>query len=137
MIPITAAGGVVYQQKEDHYEVLLIYRNGVWDLPKGTREPGEDVEECAQREVAEETGIPWVDIDRFLTKTEHTYKRTKNTYRKTTHWFSMIPDETNDFTPQTEEGIEQVRWFEIQQAEQKVGYDNLKEVLRSFKDSID
>ena len=38
-------------------EFLIIKRNGVWDLPKGKLEKGEDFETAALREVEEETGL--------------------------------------------------------------------------------
>ena len=50
---VTAAGGLVSNRRGDY---LLISRNGLWDLPKGHQEPGEDIEICAIREVQEETG---------------------------------------------------------------------------------
>jgi 8-oxo-dGTP pyrophosphatase MutT (NUDIX family) len=37
-------------------EVLFIFRNGKWDLPKGNRK-GEEIEDTAMREVEEETGV--------------------------------------------------------------------------------
>ena len=49
-----AGGGLVYNQKG---EVLFIFRNGKWDLPKGGIEIGEDIEYTALREVEEETGV--------------------------------------------------------------------------------
>lgn len=38
-------------------KMLLIQRNGRWDLPKGKVEPGETLLQAALREVEEETGI--------------------------------------------------------------------------------
>ena len=43
-------------------EFLSIYRNGVWDLPKGKLEKGEDFQSAAVREVEEETGMTEVDL---------------------------------------------------------------------------
>src|SRR6478752_5737606 len=54
---IEAAGGLVYTPNE---EVLLIFRKGKWDLPKGKLDDGEELETCAIREVEEETGIQHV-----------------------------------------------------------------------------
>ena len=52
---IEAAGGVVVN---DCGQWLMIRRNGRWDLPKGHLECGERIEECAAREIEEETGVP-------------------------------------------------------------------------------
>jgi len=51
---INAGGGVVLNEKG---EFLVIQRNGVWDLPKGKMEKGEDFETTALREVEEETVV--------------------------------------------------------------------------------
>ena len=48
---IQAGGGVT---SDPEGRLLLIFRNGRWDLPKGKLEPGEQIEECAVREVSEE-----------------------------------------------------------------------------------
>ena len=52
----TLTGASTGSQKEARY--LFIQRNGLWDLPKGHQEPGEDIRATALREVSEETGIP-------------------------------------------------------------------------------
>ena len=50
---LEAAGGVVYNQEQS---MLMIFRNGIWDLPKGKIERGEDPEMAAIREIFEECG---------------------------------------------------------------------------------
>src|SRR5215204_4522110 len=45
---IKAAGGLVVN---DDRHLLLIFRRGKWDLPKGKLDPGESLETCALREV--------------------------------------------------------------------------------------
>lgn len=134
--PVTAAGGLVYrQQNGDQPQVLLIFRNGIWDLPKGKRED-ETVEECAVREVTEEIGISKLpQIEHPLTETYHEYERDGVRFGKTTHWFSMQLPEPIDsgFDPQAEEGIEKVKWASLPKAKKMVGYENLVEVLKAFE----
>jgi 8-oxo-dGTP diphosphatase len=56
---VRASGGVPTRQGEHGLEVLVVHRPRYddWTFPKGKREPGETDEECALREVEEETGL--------------------------------------------------------------------------------
>ena len=56
---VKAAGGIVYNANN---ELLMIYRNNKWDLPKGKIEKGETPKQCALREVEEETGVEKLKI---------------------------------------------------------------------------
>ena len=38
-------------------KLLMIFRRGKWDLPKGKLDKGETFERCAVREIEEETGF--------------------------------------------------------------------------------
>ncbi|MEX0274790.1 MAG: NUDIX hydrolase, partial [Flavobacteriaceae bacterium] len=72
---VTAGGGLVRNQKG---KVLFIYRNDKWDLPKGKLDKGETIEECAIREVEEETGVKDLRIEHLLKTTYHIFKRNGN-----------------------------------------------------------
>lgn len=134
--PVTAAGGVVFKGIDNaEPTILLIFRRGVWDLPKGKLEEGETVEECAVREVAEEVGVSILpEIVFQLPQTYHEYEQDGVHYGKTTHWFGMkFPEEANlNFAPQTEEDIEKVSWLSLNKAQTLVGYKNLLDVLKTF-----
>ena len=105
---VLAAGGLV---RNSENKILFIYRNSYWDLPKGKAEEGEDMEECARREVAEECGFEVEEIRSKLPCTYHIYFHKKGFVLKETHWFEMFSDFNGKFTPEKEEGIEEVRWF--------------------------
>ena len=123
-----AGGGKVYN---DENEILFIYRNGCWDLPKGKIEKGESIEECAIREVKEETGINGVEITRFLKKTYHVFKRGGEYRLKLTYWFEMVSDYDDKLIPQLEEGITKVKWKspkKVRKALQK-SYGNITELF--------
>lgn len=132
LIPVTAAGGVVYRETGKDVFILLIFRNNVWELPKGQLDSGESIESCAAREVAEETGIPEPEIGFPLITTTHAYEMNGKHYEKTTHWFAMHSD-ASVFIPQTKEGITQVSWALLDEAQKMVGYENLRAVLKDFK----
>lgn len=135
MIELIAAGGVLYRQSAGDREVLLIFRNGVWDLPKGKKEEHESEEECACREVAEEVGIPRPHAESYLRQTYHEYEQAGESYGKTTHWYRMHTD-ANNFSPEAAEGITDVAWVTLAEAKKRVGYKNLRDVLEKFEKSI-
>jgi ADP-ribose pyrophosphatase YjhB (NUDIX family) len=108
---IQAAGGVV--RTNDH-ELLLIFRNQKWDLPKGKLDEGESLESCAVREVQEETGLQKIRIEQPVTVTYHTYHQDGKHILKESHWYLMSGDNKSVLTPQTEEGIDKCEWVPIE-----------------------
>ena len=102
-----AAGGVVTNKQG---KVLFIYRNDKWDLPKGKLDKGESIEECALREVEEETGVKKLKIENFLKTTYHIFKRNGKYRLKEVHWFAMKTSFEGELVGQLEEGIEKVKW---------------------------
>lgn len=112
---IDAAGGVV-KNKNDEY--LLIYRRGKWDLPKGKVDKGESYQQAAIREVIEETGLKDVSLDRPLISTYHTYPFKNKIALKKTYWFSMDYLGDDAPVPETEEDIEEARWFKASELEE-------------------
>lgn len=134
IIPVVAAGGVLYKE-HPNLQVVLIFRRGVWDLPKGKVEDNETIKACAVREVTEEIGLSvYPNIVQPLQHTYHEYERGGDRYGKTTHWFAMQTEGEDAvvFEPEKEEGIERVEWASLEEAIKQVGYDNLVDVLESF-----
>ncbi len=120
-----AGGGLVYNKKG---EVLFIFRNGKWDLPKGGTEKFEEMEKTAMREVEEETGVGKLKIIKKLQKTYHIFKR-NGTYRlKITNWYEMFTDDEKNPIPQENEGIEKVAWLNKVQVKEalKNSFENIK-----------
>ena len=105
---IEAAGGLVYS---DDNQLLMIFRNDKWDLPKGKLEVGENINECAIREVKEECGVDNLVIIKPLKDTYHTYEMNGFAILKRTYWFKMKTDFTTNLIPQLEEGITKVEWI--------------------------
>jgi 8-oxo-dGTP pyrophosphatase MutT (NUDIX family) len=104
---IVAAGGVVLNEQN---ELLMIFRRGKWDLPKGKLENNEPVELCAERETKEETGLTELQFRRFLKTTYHTYTEKKQLVLKETHWFLFSTPGVPRLIPQTEEDIFKAEW---------------------------
>ena len=105
---INAAGGLV---QNNAGEYLLIHRNGLWDLPKGKQEEGEDIALTALREVEEECGITGLEQGELICITHHTYHMHGLHMLKHTWWYQMkYSGDCSTLTPQLEEGIQQCKW---------------------------
>ncbi|NND63358.1 MAG: NUDIX hydrolase [Flavobacteriaceae bacterium] len=122
---VKAAGGLVYNDKK---EILFIYRNDKWDLPKGHIEKGESYEKAAVREVEEETGLQNVVVKKFITKTYHVFKRNGKFKLKATYWYEMFTTYDGPLKPEKSEGIKKAKWknFEKTQKALRDSYENIK-----------
>lgn len=110
---VAAAGGLVQNEKK---EMLLIFRRGKWDLPKGKLDKAETLESCAVREVEEETGLEKIKLLSPLSISYHTYHEGARFILKESHWFNMKVSGNQKLVPQTEEDIHEIRWVTIHEA---------------------
>lgn len=130
---IPAAGGAIFNDKG---QVLMIFRRGSWDLPKGKIEEDESIEEAALREVAEEVGLRDVEILEALPTTFHTYKNKKGKRcLKPSYWFKMQSQST-DVILQTEEEIEGSLWIKPKKflKSDMIAYGSINDVLKNLVD---
>jgi len=125
---VVAGGGKVYNKNGD---ILFIYRNGKWDLPKGKIEGNETIEQTAIREVSEETGVNGLEITKPLETTYHIFKRNGRYKIKITHWFEMKTQFTGNLWPQENEGITKVEWLNAVQTTKALenSYANIKVLM--------
>lgn len=125
---IQAAGGVVLNETGD---VLLIKRQGKWDLPKGKKDDEERIEDAAVREVMEECGVKKLKLGEFITKSYHTYQIEAGRVLKTTYWYFMQLKQSENFKPQEEENITEVEWFKIKDLniDELDTYNSIRDVL--------
>ncbi len=105
---VTACGGLVKNKKG---EILLIFRRGKWDLPKGKLDENETLLQCAVREVREETGLTHIETGEEINTTYHTYVDFGKHILKESHWYKMLAPGEDALTPQTEEDITEIRWI--------------------------
>jgi ADP-ribose pyrophosphatase YjhB (NUDIX family) len=122
---VVAGGGKVYNQEGD---VLFIYRNEKWDLPKGKTEGKETIETTAMREVEEETGVSGLEITKPLHTTYHIFKRNGKHRIKVTYWFEMKTTFDGKLFPQEDEGITNVAWLNQEEQTKALGnsYANIR-----------
>lgn len=122
---VEAAGGLVYNKRK---EILFIYRNARWDLPKGHVEKNESFEEAAMREVTEETGVTGLEITRLIDKTYHVFQRNGKFKLKATYWYQMYSNFEGELEPQKKEGIKKAKWKNFEQSQKALqdSYENIK-----------
>lgn len=126
---IHAAGGVV----DKGGKILLIFRKGFWDIPKGKQDKGESKRECAAREVEEETGVK-VSVEKKINATWHTYTSNKKYVLKRTHWYVMKCLDDSNMAPQTIEGIDEVRWMNLAELRAALynSYRSIRVVIQEY-----
>lgn len=127
--PIEAGGGVVVNEAG---AVLMIYRRGKWDLPKGKCDEGEAIAECAVREVSEETGLQNLQLGEKICDTYHIYSQKKQNLLKCTTWYKMKGTSKDVLQPQQEENIQEARWIPAADLRPLVykSYEAIREVLQ-------
>jgi len=133
MQKIIAAGGIVTNTEG---KILMIFRRGKWDLPKGKLDKGETIAECAVREVEEETGLKDIHLGNFLLTTDHHYQDPwlNTEVIKETHWFIMKIIGEQKLIPQTEEDITDIKWVNREELNAclQLTYSNIVTVIEKF-----
>ncbi len=130
-MPEISAGAVLYRETEREFQVIIYSRKNAsqWCLPKGKIEKDETREEAAIREVKEETGLEGQIIE-HLKDVYYSYadKRRKLHLNKTVHYFLMKYCQGDINTDDA--GVEDVLWVDIDEAIEKVTFENEKQILR-------
>jgi 8-oxo-dGTP pyrophosphatase MutT (NUDIX family) len=128
---IKAGGGIVTNVNGD---LLMIFRRGKWDLPKGKLDKGETIEACALREVTEETGVHNLKLGKLVSVTKHEYFDTYQNQEviKESHWYRMTVHGVPTLIPQTEEDITAIEWTKPSDIASRLmnSFETIKSVLR-------
>lgn len=139
---VRAAGCIV---SDGEGNMLLICRNGRWDLPKGKVEPGETLAQAALRETLEESGIECtIAPGSRPIKTYHVFKWgmrarradfPKGWHLKQTSWFGACCTSLRPAgLAQQEEGIAAVEWVSPDEWYRRLqhSYGTLKTLSRQW-----
>lgn len=127
-VGVPAAGGVVWRAGVDgRPEILLIHRPRYddWSFPKGKRDKGETDEECALREVEEETGYR-VSLGHELPTTEYPDKRGRR--KRVRYWEMTTPRGVFNVNDE----VDAIRWLTGREARQVLTYERDRRVLDAF-----
>ena len=118
---VRAAGGIVARAGD----VLLVHRPRYddWTFPKGKADEGEADEDCALREVHEETGLRCA-LGEEIGATEYVDAKGRP---KRVRWWRMEPVADDGFTPNDE--IDELRWLEREPARALLTYDRDRALL--------
>ena len=126
---VRAAGGVVWRRGPNGLEVLLIHRPryGDWSFPKGkAKGEAESDEETAVREVEEEVGLR-LEPGPELESTR--YRDSKGRRKIVRYWAMELPDGEDAIAG---DGVDEVRWAGLDEAEQQLTWDRDVVVLDSL-----
>jgi 8-oxo-dGTP diphosphatase len=117
---VKASGGVVTRDGD----VALVHRPRYddWSFPKGKLDPGETWEECALREVREETGLTC----RLGDELPPTSYRDNKGRAKVVRYWRMEPLE-GEFVPSDE--VDELRWLAPDDAADLLSYEHDRELL--------
>lgn len=129
---VKAAGGLVTNPAN---EILMILRRGKWDLPKGKLDPGETLEQCAIREVEEETGLKDLQLLQHLITTYHTYHESGKFILKESYWYGMHTTDQQTLIPQAAEQITEACWVKTSEIAALLTntFPSVKDVLETMQ----
>ena len=122
-VEVRAAGGIVW----DRERVLLVHRPRYddWTFPKGKADPGESDEDCALREVAEETGFECGLGDEVAATS---YRDSRGRWKRVRYWQMDVLG--GRFVPSSE--VDEARWCTTEEALRLLSYARDRDLLTTL-----
>ena len=122
---VKAAGGVVCREgSSGETEIVVVHRPAYddWTLPKGKVDPDETPEECALREVKEETGFR-CELGRPVGCTAYVDRRGRN--KLACYWVMEVI--SGRFRPGGE--VDRMAWLPVADAVKRLTYERDKALI--------
>ena len=124
MTVVRAAGGIVTRE-EPELEVLVVHRPRYddWSFPKGKAADGESDEDCALREVEEETGLR-CELGAELSPARYRDERGRP---KLVRYWLMSVHGGDAFA--TNDEVDRLEWLPLEEAAARVDYEHDRRLL--------
>jgi 8-oxo-dGTP pyrophosphatase MutT (NUDIX family) len=120
---VRAAGGVPVREAKGRPEVLLVHRPKYddWSFPKGKAAREESDEECAVREVEEETGL-LCELGSPLPTVSY---RSNGRPKRVRYW--LMRPQSGEFAADDE--VDETAWFDLDEARKQLTYEHDRALL--------
>ena len=133
-----SAGGVTVRKLNRRWMVAAIRpggrKPGIWALPKGAVDPGEDPAMTAVREVAEETGVR-ARLDRKLGDIRYVYRQSweggsgERVFKIVSFYLLRYSGgRLGEIAPEFEHEVAEVRWLPLEEAPRLLAYKGEREM---------
>jgi 8-oxo-dGTP pyrophosphatase MutT (NUDIX family) len=135
-----SAGGVAFRRVDSKVEIalILVHPSRRWQLPKGTVDAGETLEQTAVREVREEAGVDTIVVAPLET-IEYWFVATtggiKSKIHKFVHFF-LLKYLDGEVTRHDHE-VAEARWVSFAEALEMLAFKNEIEVVKKAAELIE
>src|SRR4051812_29481439 len=136
-----SAGGVVVRKLAGRWVLAAIRpggkKPGVWALPKGAIDPGEDPAATAVREVCEESGVR-AKVDRKLGDVKYVYTWDGERVFKVVSFYLLrySSGRLGDIAPEFEHEVAETRWLPLEDAPKLLAYKGEREMAVKAADVL-
>ncbi|MDR9435169.1 NUDIX hydrolase [Pontimonas sp.] len=135
--PVVAGGAVCWKRVDGDVKVLLVHRTQHKDvsIPKGKRDPGESIPECAKREIMEETGLH-VTLGAYLGRVDYAIPSGRD--KQVFYWAAEVdPGEAERAPFESNNEIFALEWVSLAKAPKKLSYPHDADILENFQHLVD